>query len=188
MISSPLIDDTGDPLNHAGSKLLKLLADDPMSTVTIQELELGKEPAYQRQRVVRDVVTLRTAYDQRRPLVPRLIGVLEGKIPHGRQRLGEGVQRYSEPELRLLRVSVLALVVGVMIRSSGWFLDEVCEQELPNRDVRLVLGQDLVGLGQFGDRRSVRFDLVHGFDVGVEVGLEGRIDWGVVDGDQGRVF
>lgn len=62
------------------SKLLRLLADDPMSRVDVRSLKVGKEPPTDGQRLITDIVALRASHNQRRALISRLIRIAKRKV------------------------------------------------------------------------------------------------------------
>lgn len=184
---SILIDDPLNPLNNPSPELLEFLRHDPMATIAIQQLEAREEPPDQRQRLVRDIVALGASHDEGGALEPRDIRVLEREIRHGGQALRQRLQRDSEPQLHLVRVPVVARLVRRRVPRRH--LDQVRQQELPDRQVRLVLRQDLVRVALLLDLlRAPLLDLAHRVHVFPEIRLQRRVDGRVVHGDQGRVF
>ena len=178
----PLFHTPLHPITHTLPKLLEPLSHNPMSGVQTQQFELRKISPNQRQRLISHVVALRPPDYQRRPLKPRLVRIPERKIRHRRQAPRERLQWDAEVVLRARFVRVA---------------DEVREEKLADGEVGFVFVEDSIGVGLlegcwwcsccFRGAVVPVFYLAHGVDVGAEVGLEGCVDGGVVDGDEARV-
>jgi hypothetical protein len=82
------------------SKLVRLLRHQPVPGLDVDELEAREEAAYGGQHLVRDVLALRAANEERRLLEPRLVRVTEGEVAQVVERLGQDVQWYGELVVR----------------------------------------------------------------------------------------
>lgn len=136
-----------------------------MTSVDVDEREAREELADQGYDLVGDVLAPGAAHEQRGLLEPPLRGVLEGEVAE----VVEGLAEHAERDAELLR------------RAAGRPV-QVAQQELPDRQLLLVLGQDGVGVGL--PRHARRVDPPHPLHVPRERRAEDRVDRRVVDRHQ----
>lgn len=173
-------------------KSLRILRNNPVPRLGIDHLKHREELADERDDLVRDVLALGAADEQRGLEEAHGGRVLEGEVAQVVERLAQDAER--DPELlgvgpvgRAVQVAEEELadceglgyhkLVGGCLRSkrrkggAGWKWAYL-----------LVWLEDLVGLGLASDAGLV--NLLHALDVAAKVGVDTGVDGGVVDRDE----
>lgn len=135
-----------------------------MTRLDIPQPKQGEEPPDHRDHLIRHIRAPCPANKQRPLLEPGFLRI--------ERKLGDLIQRFPEyphwhSECEVCRIG----------KSS-----QVCEQELPNPKVGLVLLQDGIGFGLASDTRI--FDLAHRAHVSAEGRVQGGRDGGVVNDNE----
>jgi hypothetical protein len=149
---------------HTLDELLRLLTDDPVSTVDIRKLKAREEAPNDGDRLITNIVTLCAPDKQRALLEAHLLRVVEGEIRHGIETLAQRVDG-DAPRQWLARLGA----------------HEVGQQELAHGKLLRIGLHDLVGV-LLGLWLGLG-DALHALGVLGEIARQRGVDGCVVDGD-----